>query len=46
MEMLGVVLSILISYAIFADKKVNWLEGAMLIICYVGLAAAFLMFGV
>jgi Ca2+:H+ antiporter len=46
MEMLGVVLSIVISYAVFADKKVNWLEGAMLIICYVGLAAAFLMFGV
>jgi Ca2+:H+ antiporter len=46
MEMLGIALSVGISYVMFTDKKVNWMEGAILMVCYVGLAAAFLMFGV
>jgi Ca2+:H+ antiporter len=46
MEMLGIIISSGIAYMLFADKKVNWLEGAILMVCYVSLAAAFLMFGV
>lgn len=46
MELLGIILSILLTTTIFADNKVNWLEGVQLVVAYVILAVAFLMFGV
>jgi Ca2+:H+ antiporter len=45
MELLGIIISIVIAYAVFADRKVNWLEGAELVAAYAVLGAAFLMFG-
>ncbi|MDR2610445.1 MAG: calcium/proton exchanger [Clostridiales Family XIII bacterium] len=46
MELLGLWLSIGLSYVLFLDKKANWLEGAIHIVAYLILAAGFLMFGI
>jgi Ca2+:H+ antiporter len=46
MELLGLWLSIGLSYVLFLDKKANWLEGAIHIVAYLVLAAGFLMFGI
>jgi len=46
MELMGVVISIGITFVVFLGTKVNWLEGAELIAAYVLLAGAFLVFGI
>ena len=46
MELMGIIISIGIALVVFMDSKVNWLEGVELIVSYVILGAAFLMFGI
>jgi Ca2+:H+ antiporter len=45
-ELLGIVIGILMAGFVLMDSKTNWLEGFQLIIAYVVLGAAFLMFGI
>ncbi len=46
MELLGIIISVILTTTIFMDEKVNWLEGMELIAAYVVLGGAFLMFGI
>ena len=46
LELVSVVMSIVLASSIFADHKVNWLEGAQLLTAYVILGGAFLIFGI
>jgi len=46
MELLGIIISIVMAYTVFADEKVNWLEGAELVAAYLVLGGAYLMFGI
>ena len=45
MELLGIVISVILTATVFMDHKVNWLEGAELMVAYIVLAGAFLVFG-
>ena len=46
MELMGIILSIGITFVIFLDNKVNWLEGIELVAAYILLGGAFLTFGI
>ncbi len=46
MELLGIVIAVMMARYTFADKKVNWFEGAQLIAGYIMLGGAFLLYGV
>lgn len=46
MELLGIIISIVIAYAVFADHKVNWLEGIELMASYLILSGAYMLFGI
>ena len=46
MELLGLIISVTITFTVFMDHKVNWLEGAELVAAYIILGAAFLVFGI
>jgi Ca2+:H+ antiporter len=46
MELMGIIISVVLTTTVFMDHKVNWLEGAELIAAYIVLGGAFLMFGI
>lgn len=46
LELVAVIMAIVLASLIFADHKVNWLEGAQLLTAYVILGGAFLIFGI
>lgn len=46
LELVGLVISIVLATSIFAENKVNWLEGVQLVAAYIILAGAFLTFGI
>ena len=46
MELMGIIISVILTGTVFMDHKVNWLEGAELIAAYIILGGAFLMFGI
>ena len=46
LELVAVIMSIILASSIFADHKVNWLEGTQLLTAYVILGGAFLIFGI